>query len=164
MKKNLPVYLSRALVYVLIIIGLYNFYTSFLTIETIIIPASVIETQEVPLVIKLIIGIVVFILSLGFASQIFITYWDYIVKNKFSFIAMSPFMLLSIGTLSLIGSVMSYVKTLIEVNSVQFIANLGLYITACDTLGKWLLAAGIIGATGVIYNIVYDLYAKYVTA
>ena len=102
-----------------------------------------------------------FIISLGFAAQIFITYWDYIIKNKFSFIAMAPFMLLAIGTLSLIQSIMQYVKTLIEINSVQFIANLGLYINACDELGRWLLVAGIVGACGVIWNVILIAYEKY---
>lgn len=161
MKEKLPIYISRALVYVFIFVGLYKFYNEFLIIETIIIPETVIEQQSVPLVIKLIIGILIFIMSIGFSAQIFITYWDYIIKNKFSFVAMAPFMLLAIGTLNLIKSVMEYIQTLIEINSIQFIANLELYRKACDDLGRWLILALIVGLAGVAYNVVIKLVNNY---
>ena len=112
MKQKLPVYISRILVYVFIFVGLYNFYNEFLVIETIIIPETVIEQQDVPLIVKLIVGIVVFFVSIGFSAQIFLSYWDYIIKHKFSFIAMAPFLMLGTGTLWLVSSVINYIKSM----------------------------------------------------
>jgi hypothetical protein len=153
--KKLPVYLTYAGMYIIILIALYNFYNKFKTIEPIII------TQEsrtiVPIPILIIASVFLFIILLSVAGQIFALFIKYI-QDHITLIVY-PIIIIAIGFLQLAISIMTVVKTMIETNATQFIANLALYIDATESLALWVIGGVIVGLGG----IGYEIYLKYKT-
>jgi hypothetical protein len=151
--KKLPVYLTYGGMYAIILIALYNFYNKFKTIEPIIVTQQ--TRTIVPIPILIIASVFLFIILLSVAGQIFALFIKYI-QDHITMIVY-PVMIIAIGFLQLAIAIMTVVRTMIETNAIQFVANLSLYINATETLVLW-----VIGGVGVgLAGLGYEIYLKF---
>lgn len=153
--RKIPVYISFGGMYVIILIGLFRYYNAYKVIEPII-PSQESRTI-VPIPILIIASVFLFIILLSGAAQILVTFWTYLKEHKTMIVY--PFLLIGLGFLQLAISIMLVVKRMIETNAIQFMNNLGSYITSTETLMNWILAGIVVGLLGLLYE-VYLRYAQ----
>lgn len=145
MKKKLPTILTFVGMYGLIIYGALNFYNKFKRIEPII-PTTESRTI-VPIPVLIIFSVFVFIIILSLGAQILVAMWTYMKEHKT--LIVYPFLIIALGFLQLAVSIMLVVKSMIQTNAVQFVANLTSYISATETFMNNVLWGIIIGAVGI---------------
>lgn len=150
MKEKIPIYLSRIIMFGLIIGGLWWLYDKYSTVTILDTPPT--ETTTLPIVVLLFIGLIVLILCIGLATQMLFAYGEYIKKHWLSFQAFAPFLLIIIGVTVFAKMTLYKVILLVEINVTQFMSDLNTYNETTTNMLYWFGGAFIVGLIGFLYE------------
>ena len=150
MKEKLLIYLSRIVMFGLIIGGLWWLYDKYSTTTILVLPPT--ETTTIPMVVLLFIGVVVLILCIGLATQMMFAYGDYIKKHWFSFQAFAPFLLIILGVTGFAKLTLYRITLLVEVNVAQFLTDLSTYNDTTTKMLWWFGSSFVVGLLGFVYE------------